>query len=689
MQKIIGIIVSIIVIAGCITGVAFLINGFRGDNKEYSLTVSTSEGGKILMKIDDDDHTITHDANEIFKVKNSTNIKLVAEEFEGYEFIKWTLNNEDKSSDAEITIKISENSTINAIFAPETVNVTINNGTITEDFDYELTSNLLYTLNTKYPAPAGYKHSFKINDTVIDENTTISEDTVITLEKTIIEYTVTFKHNNEQFGEIQTYTVENKNINVPNAPVENGYTIVWDDFTLDNLGNIVVNSVPTLIDYNIEFYLPEGYTFADGTNNVKVVYQITDNYEGITKPILTNIENIPEHYTMVWPEDVTLNYSDSVVIVNADLDPIKYSITFKFNDEESEVKYFSIEDKNVVAPSIDAIQHYKDLSWNAFDTNLLENQIVTLNKTPIDYTVTFNDGINEPIVRTYNIENMSISDVPELPKIEHYTDIKWTEYDLSTLTNIDVTIEKTPIEYNVKFILDNGYTFEDGTTEIVLTYTVENPTVENPTLPTPRAGYELKWSDYKIQPIGVELEIHSLESAIKYPVTFMHEGVQYGDIQYYTVEECNIYAPAVPVKEGYYVAWPKLSIDPNKMESVVINSIILTKIKTNVNLTINHIDHYNKGNYIYSTLYIAEGKAYATLLADAKQVYEITDLATRLDSCITNSLGNQAKVSQIIVHKDPTPTVIDVNDDLSAKLTEAFGKCDSSAVTITFVYSAK
>ena len=94
---------------------------------------------------------------------------------------------------------------------------------------------------------AGYKAEWP-------EFTLDLDDATIELDVTPIEYTVTFKHNNEIVTE-ETYTVENKNITIPDDPESTEtYDYSWPQVTIPNtLGDIVVESSPKAKEFSITY----------------------------------------------------------------------------------------------------------------------------------------------------------------------------------------------------------------------------------------------------------------------------------------------------------------------------------------------------------------------------------------------------------------------------------------------------
>ncbi len=115
---------------------------------------------------------------------------------------------------------------------------------------------------------------------------------------TVIPYTVTFKADGEQVGEVLTYTVENKQITEPSVPEKDGFIGEWEEYEL-NCENIVVNAVYTAV-YTVTF-------MADG-KQVGEVLTYTIKNKQITEPA------VPEKvgYNGAW-EEYELNGGNKVI----------------------------------------------------------------------------------------------------------------------------------------------------------------------------------------------------------------------------------------------------------------------------------------------------------------------------------------------------------------------------------------
>ena len=629
MKKLLSLIISAVIVAALAIGIIIGVKSYQ-DNKEYSLTTIASAGGTIDLVIDNSPYLVEPNADLSFTVKKKSKITMTAQPNENYSFINWELNGNNYSTQTVIDFAISQNSNIKAIFASKSFNVTITDTNFSETLVIDISDNLLQSLNSKYTAPAGYNYIYKLNEELVTADTKISDNVTITREKVLINYTVTFKngdtqvgevqtynvenktislpetpeeygynlvwedynldelkdivvntiktpvvytvtfkHNGEivetqnytienkditaptlsqidgysiawedynldvlqhlivnsvtslinytvtfkngdtQVGEVQTYNVENKTIEVPNVPTETGYTFEWENYSLDNLGNIVVNAIKTPIDYTVTYALPDGFEFEDGSTTVNKIYHITNTVENVEKPSFENI-SVEDHYELSFPE-FTLTYDESTpVVVSILKTPINYIVSFKNGDEILTSRTYNVENKSIEVPEIPDIPHYENEAWESFDLETLTNIDVNLNKTPIVYTITFK---NEDVVigtDTYTIENREII-APAVPDVPHYQNEKWpTIVFPEDLGNFDVQLKKSITNYFVNYTLPAGYGFQDSTSMASTHYTIKDFDAEQGKIIEKRPPLPSPRKGYSLEWEDVTLTIDSL-----------------------------------------------------------------------------------------------------------------------------------------------------------------------------------
>ena len=161
-------------------------------------------------------------------------------------------------------------------------------------------------------------------------------------------YTVTFKVDGVTAG-TATYTVENKEITVPEVPAKAGYTGAWEAYELTS-GDVTVNAVYTAIEYTVTFK-------ADGATAGTATYTV-ENKE-ITAPA------VPEKagYTGAW-EAYELTSGD--VTVNAVYTAIEYTVTFKNGEEVVGTATYTVENKEITVPEVPAKEGYTG-AWEAYE----------------------------------------------------------------------------------------------------------------------------------------------------------------------------------------------------------------------------------------------------------------------------------------------------------------------------------
>ena len=103
-----------------------------------------------------------------------------------------------------------------------------------------------------YTFDGWYTNAERTPDSKFDAEKAISSDMTLYAKWQAVKYTVTFKADGKQVGEALTYTVENKQITEPAVPEKIGYSGAWGKYELD-CKNIEVNAVYTVIPYTVTF----------------------------------------------------------------------------------------------------------------------------------------------------------------------------------------------------------------------------------------------------------------------------------------------------------------------------------------------------------------------------------------------------------------------------------------------------
>ena len=228
------------------------------------------------------------------------------------------------------------------------------------------------------PAKADYNGAW-------ENYTLITGDISVEAVYTPVEYSITFKADGEEV-DIVKYTVEDKDIIEPAVPLKDGYTGVWEDYTVTR-GNIIVNAEYTAIEYTV--------TFMDGDIVIG-----SDTYTVEDKEI--TVPAVPQKtgYTSKW-EEYTLTTGN--VAIYAEYEAIQYNIIYENTKEvlNQNPEIYTIESAAIQLHELKA-DGYKFVGWycdgekiteiphgNTGDLTLIaEWDIIT-------YTITYNYDVEK------------------------------------------------------------------------------------------------------------------------------------------------------------------------------------------------------------------------------------------------------------------------------------------------------
>ena len=357
------------------------------------------------------------------------------------------------------------------------------------------------------------------------------------------EYTVTFMADGEIVA-VETYTIEDTTIDIPEVPAKEHYTGAWEAFEL-NGGDITVNAEYTPVTYNVTF-------MADGQVVAVETYTIEDT--------TIDIPEVPakEHYTGAW-ETFELNGGD--VTVNAEYTPITYSVTFKADGQVVAVVEYDIENASITEPEVPAKAGYIG-AWEAytlqFNNTQVVNAVYTIDGNAETYYVTFvdeNGGICGRVEfnRLTDIDSLTAPDnVPTKRGYNVYWPTDWKD----NIFNEDIFNATGTYSFTVEAVYDiitytatlpNGQTF----TFTVLTKDSINL---NSYLPAAPRGCRVEWTISVLPLADVTLEYRYV--AIDYYVVFLDENDKVVKTVPFTIfTTTGIKAPAVPAKIGYTGIW--------------------------------------------------------------------------------------------------------------------------------------
>ena len=293
-----------------------------------------------------------------------------------------------------------------------------------------------------------YVYEFTGWDKEVSDTATADVTYKATYKKVAVEYTVTFKVDGEQFGEVLTYSADNMAIVEPVAPEKAGYTVVWTSYTLGGQ-NIEVNAVYTLIQYSI--------VFKDGDTVVATVnYNVTD-FEDKVPPAT------PDHagYDCSWGAFDFTKLENQEVELNKEI--ITYTVYFvhpKTGMQLAAPIEFTVETiDDVVFPAIpeDFVTQMVgyEIAWSTKAEDLtLENTTVQPVATPIEYNVVFKNG--EDVVDTVVFTvNGAEKDAPAVPEKTGYTGA-WETYSFENFVNQEVNPVYTANTYTITYDAKDG-----------------------------------------------------------------------------------------------------------------------------------------------------------------------------------------------------------------------------------------
>ena len=353
------------------------------------------------------------------------------------------------------------------------------------------------------------------------------------------EYTVTFVADGVTVS-TGTYTETDKTITEPVVPEKDGYTGEWENYTLTT-GNIIVSAVYTPIEYKITF-IAEGKTVSTDT------YTVED--KDITEPAIP----VKDDYSGTW-ENYTLTTGD--ITVEAVYTPMEYSIVFKADGKDVDTVKYTVEDKNIVEPSVPVKVGYTG-EWENYAVtsgNLTVNAVYTA----IEYTVIFMDGDTVIGTDTYTVEDKDIT-VPAVPQKTGYLS-KWEDYTLTT-GNVVIDVEYDAVEY--KIVYQNT---KDASNQNPEVYTIESPTIQLHGLKAD--GYDFVGWYYNGEiiteiPQGStgEISLTAKWNIITYTITYNYD-TEKGDYAHgdsnepqYTIEDEIVLSSLESNTEGYvFVGW--------------------------------------------------------------------------------------------------------------------------------------
>lgn len=387
MKKILAIIISSAIVLCIMIGITcVLVDNYN--KRELTLEVSTTTGGYVKVEYGKVSEIHTNiSIPTTYKIQSNKEVTLTACEQTGYKFDGWTFGSEEKT-DSKIKFKLENKTLVKANFSVKSVQLTVTDSeeSFSEQFQYNLTTNLLDILNNKYTAQNGYYYEYSINGQIIDSISTISDDATIVRTKKLLTYTVSFIQEDETVVE-RTYTIENKNIEEPAVNEKEGYLGKWEDYNLDSLTNITVNAEYDLIVYTVTFKTSE-----NDANPIIVEYTIED--KNITEP---STDNVPakEGYDIQGWGTYNLDNLENITVYPA-YKLITYTVTFKAdeNDPNPIVEEYTIEDKNITEPALPKKENNICIGWESYSLDVLGDKTVYAEFISVENSKDFSIVVN-------------------------------------------------------------------------------------------------------------------------------------------------------------------------------------------------------------------------------------------------------------------------------------------------------
>ena len=373
----------------------------------------------------------------------------------------------------------------------------------------------------------------------------------------------------------------------PAVPQKEGYTGVWESFTLRSEETIKVYPVYTANEYTAK-YVADGSTYTSTftveTRKLKLPLDEKLGYrfngwavdvddDGTVDTSSGDFFLISDgEGNYLVPDDKTLPARDIRIL--SDHSIIDYTITFIVDGEEYDKTSFNAENRTVKLPDVAPTPEAKHIFEGWYldtDEDGAGDELITDSLIPplahrnayarfkrVGYTATF-----EPVgdfggtVIDFKLDDTELKNVPAVPEKEGYKDGAWyvrldgaDDVPLSecTLGASDITLyaKYTPITYTIQFVVGS---------EIIdtVSFDLENGLERDP-LPVPsKTGYTAAWADFTIKPEN--MMVSAVYTPIKYTASFVVDGEVKKSIEFTVETEKLEGVPDVPEKLGYTGKW--------------------------------------------------------------------------------------------------------------------------------------
>ena len=199
---------------------------------------------------------------------------------------------------------------------------------------------------------------------------------------------------------------------------------------------------------------------------------------------------------------------ESIAVTCKDIEPTTFLVTFVDGLTGETIAVRTVETgEAATAPAAPEHEGYTFKGWDKAFDNVTENLTVTAlyEKNPVEYTVTFVDGLTKETIATVKVEESKAATAPAAPEHEGYTFKGWDKAFDNVTENLTVTAlyEKNPVEYTVTFV--------DGLTkETIATVKVEESKAATAPAAPEHEGYTFKGWDKAFDNVTENLTVTAI-----------------------------------------------------------------------------------------------------------------------------------------------------------------------------------
>ena len=199
---------------------------------------------------------------------------------------------------------------------------------------------------------------------------------------------------------------------------------------------------------------------------------------------------------------------ESIAVTCKDIEPTTFLVTFVDGLTGETIAVRTVETgEAATAPAAPEHEGYTFKGWDKAFDNVTENLTVTAiyEKNPVEYTVTFVDGLTKETIATVKVEAGKAATAPAAPEHEGYTFKGWDKAFDNVTENLTVTAlyEKNPVEYTVTFV--------DGLTkETIATVKVEESKAATAPAAPEHEGYTFKGWDKAFDNVTENLTVTAI-----------------------------------------------------------------------------------------------------------------------------------------------------------------------------------